>query len=268
MIRYAHASTANFISGLIMFKFKSILFALLLLLGAVLYTGWGESLYWRQKFILEVNTPSGMVISETVLQYRAASIPKRLNRPQTGWFGIYGEAPFVKLPNGRYLFALSLYGVYDIPKAYAELFGLNLNGIYSIRDLYPRIKASSDVLEMERHQWPLFITFDDINDPSTVRQVDPRNLAKTFGAGFRLKRFAVKPTVEPATYGRIRRIAEWMIYSNQDFNPSYKGINEEGKEIGSFNRSVLARTINCKLDAFLVNNMTYGFRSKGLFCSY
>lgn len=246
---------------------RIIIAAIVLAYCALIYSGWGEKLNWNQKFILEVETPEGVLTSETVLQYRMSKFPKRLNKSKYSRSGLFGETPFLKLPNGRYLFALSLYGIFDVPHAYEEHFGLDENTNH-FSDLFPKIARSDDEIEMFPFHMPILITFDDIDDPSTIRQINPAFLASEFGKGYKLKRFDVAVTDAPVTYGRIAQISDWMIYSNQSFNPVYKGINEQGKDVGTFNRSVLARTINCKLDGFLMSNLTYGMRTKGIFCSY
>lgn len=248
-------------------KLAQILGLFVLGYSALVFSGWGEKLYWNQKFIFEVETPQGIISSTTVLQYRTSKFPKRLHKSKYSRTGLFGEAPFIKLPNGRYLFALSLYNVFDIPFAYRQHLALGKNPDH-FDELFPKIATSKELIELFPSRMPLLITFDDINDPSTVRQVQPAFLRSEFGRGYKLKRFDVVTTNEQPTYGRIAEIADWMIYSNQQFNPNYKGLDKAGEKIRTFNRSVLARTINCKLDGFLINNLTYGLRTKGLFCSY
>lgn len=40
---------------------------------------------------------------------------------------------------------------------------------------------------------PYLVTFRNLRDPTTISQVDPRNLAASFGQGYRLRRIALKP---------------------------------------------------------------------------
>ena len=46
----------------------------------------------------------------------------------------------------------------------------------------------------------------DINDPNSVIEVDPDNLAATLGPGVSLKRIMLEITDEPVTEGKIEQI--------------------------------------------------------------
>ncbi len=243
---------------------KYFAYAVMLVVAVVavfIYSGWKETIYWNQKYTLAVETPSGVVENSVIVQMRTMHDGNGSSRT-----GIYGEAPFVKLPNGRYLFALSLYNPFDVPRAYADHWGLEWQA-QKRRDFFKRIAGSNEEIDLAYHL-PILITFDDIENLATVRQVNPAFLAGALGRGYKLKRYSVSVTDEPATYGSIRQIAEWMIFRNEAFNPNYSGINKKGEQIKTFNRSILARTVNCTLDAFTMHNLTMGLRSKGLFCNY
>ncbi len=51
--------------------------------------------------------------------------------------------------------------------------------------------------------YPLLVTFDDLSDPSTIKQVDPDNLAASFGPSVRLKSLTLERTRE--------RVTDWPI---------------------------------------------------------
>ncbi|MDR4487064.1 MAG: hypothetical protein R3B83_06010 [Nitrospirales bacterium] len=55
----------------------------------------------------------------------------------------------------------------------------------------------------------LLVTFTDLTDPTTVKVVDPENLAPTFGPGVSLKRITLKITDEPVT-AKIESVLGWF----------------------------------------------------------
>lgn len=60
------------------------------------------------------------------------------------------------------------------------------------------------------------VTFTDITDPTTVNQVDPTNLAATFGPGVSLKRITLQITDEPVTEGKIESVLGWWLAQGGD----------------------------------------------------
>ena len=63
--------------------------------------------------------------------------------------------------------------------------------------------------DMPHSHYPLLVAFMDITDPKTRQQVDPDNLAGTFGPGVLLKRITLEITDEPVTKGKIERVLGW-----------------------------------------------------------
>ena len=61
-----------------------------------------------------------------------------------------------------------------------------------------------------RDHYPMLVTFDDIAKPETVKQVDPDDLAATFGPGYALKQVSLELTDEPVTEGEIEEILGWL----------------------------------------------------------
>ena len=55
----------------------------------------------------------------------------------------------------------------------------------------------------------MLVTFGDLSDPTSVAEVDPDDLAATFGEGVRLKRITVQLTDDPVTTGIEKRLA-WL----------------------------------------------------------
>ena len=57
--------------------------------------------------------------------------------------------------------------------------------------------------------YPYFVRFRDVRDPKSVEQVDPDNLAKSFGPGYRLKSLTATFTDAPVTRGIEKRLG-WL----------------------------------------------------------
>ena len=65
---------------------------------------------------------------------------------------------------------------------------------------------------------PYFVRFRNIADPKSVEQVDPDDLAKSFGPGVKLKSLTVQMTDEPVTSGIEKRFLWWRNYLNRHFD--------------------------------------------------
>ncbi len=134
---------------------------------------------WNQKLMLEVETPDGVRSGTAV-----TSIEWRNNPFSGGWGGArmhqktIGEAVVVDLGDGQYLFALlggettanfATQLVMDTTKRAwsAEAF----KGVHTL----PRPAIVPPKL------YPMLVTFNDINDPASVREVDPDDLDAVFG---------------------------------------------------------------------------------------
>lgn len=120
-------------------------------------------------------------------------------------FGARGEAAFVELPGPHYLFALLSGGPPDSEP--------QTNAINIFKDQLPRsaderfaiVAKSRFKKDIPRSHYPLLVAFTDIKDPSSVREIDPDNLATTFGLGVSLKRITLEIIDEPVTEGKIEQ---------------------------------------------------------------
>lgn len=174
--------------------------------------------HWRNKITVEVQTPDGLVSGSSVhditvkkgLRSVGGRVPKSNMK-------LVGEAVVVELPNDQYLFAL-------LKPAN------NRVGAQNVGDILTRIAAPNEGarthpgLEISDHQpvgaaftvperyYPLLVSFDNINDPQTVKQVDPNNLVAIFGGGYALKSITLEITDEPVTNGKVE-----SVFSNDFF---------------------------------------------------
>jgi hypothetical protein len=169
--------------------------------------GCGETHTWRQKTILDVETPSGIVSGGSVVEI------------QVGWFGALdrmlgggvvsnasrGEASLVELAPSKYLFALTV----DEPHARAmEMFRNSRDEDNKV--LTARLQNLRDTRSVSPSLYPRLVTFADVNNPKSVKLVDPADLAATFGPGFRLKEIKLELTDEPVTEGAVEAVLRWL----------------------------------------------------------
>lgn len=113
-----------------------------------------------------------------------------------------GEAVAVDLPDGQTLFVL-LRSAVD-PEWAAWVRADISNG--EVRAV-PRRKDNSYGEMIDNY--PLFVRFRDLRDPKSVEQVNPDDLATSFGAGYRLKALTFQNTDKAVTVGIEKRLG-WL----------------------------------------------------------
>lgn len=122
-----------------------------------------------------------------------------------------GEATVVDLGGGRYLFALI---------SGAEARGLQVFGAAkrplrltkgTLVDAARTVVANSGkTVSLSPEFYPLLVTFDDINDPASVRRVNPGELSARFGPGYQLSDITLSITDEPVSEGRVEQVLGWL----------------------------------------------------------
>jgi len=173
------------------------LFALLLLAGC------GEKWSWNEKITAEVQTPDGIVSGSSVIRRSLTHQDSNLLPPEArgASLGLSGEAVVVEVMPGRYFFVL----LEDLPNPFEVFFP----GEAPV-EVASRYETLREMRELARDQYPLLVAFTDINDPTTVRKVDPDNLAATFGPGVSLKRITLEITDEEVTKGKVDALLPWL----------------------------------------------------------
>jgi len=199
-----------------------------IVLLVVLFIGWlwiainVPQYSWRQKMTLAVKTPNGTVLAAAIQQIDTFKDHGKTNPgvlPGSRQV-IEGEAVVLEVAEGQYLFALL--------KPASERVGMKGFGDILTRIVAPdngarthpalKVSASQPVgasFIVPEKYYPLLVTFEDINDPKTVKQVDPNDLMATFGPGYSLKSIALEITDEPVTEGRVESALRWI--NNQKF---------------------------------------------------
>jgi hypothetical protein len=166
----------------------------------------------RFRLTVAIETPTGLVSGSSVYEVQHPRGPRSIGTINYGGGGIYGDAIFLSLPNGRNL--ISLLPREDIaPQTYRVSFST-----YPLGADEPLLNSKGQV-EVKSPLIPRLVTFTDLNDPTTAKVVystgiktvcgtrdpDPRNasgcaqfieagtqthdrLSETFGSGYAFKR--------------------------------------------------------------------------------
>jgi hypothetical protein len=187
----------------------------------------GETHTWREKTILEVETPRGVVTGGSVAEVTVhwfGSLEQAFSASAVS-AGKRGEAGVLELAPGKYLFALTL----DPEAARAEtMFALPQDP--DGKSVTARLEALRETRNVPEELYPRLVTFADVSDPKSVKLVDPANLAATFGPGFALKSVKLEVTDEKVTEGAIEGALGWLDDDAVMKNPGWRELPLESRE--------------------------------------
>jgi hypothetical protein len=182
----------------------------------------------RYRMTVTVETPKGLRQNSTVRELRfsdgGAGSFFAQSRPQ---IAIVGEAVAVDLPNGKTLFALltGADGDVDYAKRIADRSGIWSEGksltIGPVVELWPTAPTRPQLVNTS--PVPMFVTFGDVREPTSIVEVQPSNLVASFGTGYRLKSVTAQVTDQPVTKG-IRQRLTWLgMYPEPRLDSAYVG---------------------------------------------
>jgi len=209
-----------------------ILLALLAGLGIALVSC-NRSWTWHQKITVTVETPDGVKTGSSVMRATLTDHDSKLAPPEArgASFTLSGEAVVVEVMPGKYLFVL----LKNMPRPY----GLFYPGEAPV-DVAPKLEAAREPMTatLKPSQYPMLVTFGDINDPASVKQVDPANLAEQFGPGVSLKSITMTITNEPVTTGKLEDVLVWWSeYENKQLDgDKYTDFYAKNRLANSLNR--------------------------------
>jgi hypothetical protein len=195
---------------------------------------------YRYRLTVEVDTPQGLRRGSSVIQVHNELTYNPVGGGYNWGYEARGEAIAIDLPGGQTLFAL-LTGEHGYADWAARI----------VYDLTPTVPISADKSDSSRavqlqraianqsvvvvprkvlldpnstepkyiSRYPLLVTFTDIKNPKTVVGVDPTDLAKSFGAGIKLRRITVQITDDPVTAGIGKRLG-WLKGHSGSVNPA------------------------------------------------
>ena len=172
-----------------------------------------ETLRYRLTYEVDVD---GEIRSGTgVVQIRVVEHNSVFFRSGIG-FEVTGEAVVVDLGNGDYLLSLlagkpaEISGRGSHVTTPEKLIMLAFSGqTNSIPDSYRILMENRPLVELPFELLPVLATFEDISDPTTLRLVDPADLAAHFGANVSLKRAMIEITSDPITRGHVAEVFVW-----------------------------------------------------------
>lgn len=175
------------------------LFTLILTLVSVtILSGCGERWSWHQKLTVSVKTPNGVVSGSSVARVTWGEVNSVHNYPAS----YSGEATVINLGD-RYLFALL-----QEDTKYLGLRTFLTGGVGE--ELFAKMSKIRGTKRVKQEHYPLLVTFDDINDPTSVKEVDPENLAATFDPGYSLQSIMLEITDNPVTEGEVEKVLGWL----------------------------------------------------------
>jgi hypothetical protein len=212
---------------------KFVFSVFLLILCAVGLSACRENFFWNQKLTVTVETPLGersgaAVVSEGVTYGRQWLSGSAVQ------YGIKGEATVVEVASRKYLFALLGEGstkelavrVWWDTLPHAE------NG-----EKFRIIEGLREKREVPPKEYPLLVSFTDFNDPKSVFEVKPDDLAAAFGPGYNLQSITLEITDEPVTEGKVESVLGWirtlrtrLIPIKSKFAKEYRPIENVGPE--------------------------------------
>lgn len=185
------------------------------------------SFTWSQTTTVTVSTPNGVRSGSSTVKVSWWTAPSILPDARSTFYNTVGEATVVDLGGGRYLFAL----ISDAESRGLQVFA----GVETVMNLPIRpfidaariVKTSSgQTRELPRSLYPVLVTFDNIENPASVRRVSPADLSASFGAGYRLDSITMSITNASPTAGRVSQVLGWLgVYPERGLSPA-KGETE------------------------------------------
>ena len=182
---------------------------------------------WRQKLTLVVETPDGIKTGSAVTE---VTWTKNHFFKDGGawWTKVVGEAAFVELGEGKYVFA-TINNDFD-PRMAPKLVS---NNPYreSFDEIYRRVQNVTKPTPIQPDDYPLLVTFEDIEDPASVTKVTSENFEELFGDGYALKEINLVTTTNTITNGHVTKVLEWFEKVNGTMldGSRYVSINAENK---------------------------------------
>jgi hypothetical protein len=188
---------------------------------------------WHQKLVLEVETPTGTKTGGSIVAIHASTDPKWI--PISAADGIRsevkGEASFVEISPGKYLFAT----VDSNSPAERAAFTFPAKKGVNAYDQLDAIERARETRPVWRGKYPHLVTFTNNSDPSSVEEVDPNHLEVFFGPRVSLKGINLEITSEAVTDGQIGRILKWLpeYYGRQLDGSRYESLSAQNRVANS-----------------------------------
>lgn len=172
---------------------------------------------WRQKMTVELLVGDEVITSSSISEVSVKFQPAVLSEIGHITSSIRGEAVALKIQERGYLFALlaTRDGDVEWPKwAVLTIF----RDLLPNEDLRSQLKKISSVRmsrELPVDDYPMFVSFEDVGDPTTIRIVDIDDLDAVFGSDVELRKVYLSLTDEPVPKGSLDNILPWLKWSRE-----------------------------------------------------
>lgn len=172
-------------------------------------SGCNRSYDWHRKLTIIVDTPNGRVFGSSVVREHFAEVGGWWSLPEStrAEFGVVGEAAFVQVAPGKYLFALLSDNDARIAKPSSFHVFFPGSQPLEVASQFATLRQSRAV---PVGQYPTLITFENLDYPTSVKLVDPANLTASFGDGYSLKALTLEITDEKVTDGAVENVLGWV----------------------------------------------------------
>lgn len=181
---------------------------------------------YRVRLTVVVDTPQGVRSGASVFEETTNDIPATLPDAAVRNLEIKGQAVAVDLPDGQVLFLLMPSASWlqaAVDPAWKNDWVESGKRITSGKTPRGPITIALAPSQYTNEAPPMLVRFKDIRDPASVEQVDPANLAATFGAGYALQRITVQVTEDGVTTGIEKRMGWLGKYPEPSLKPDHDG---------------------------------------------
>lgn len=188
---------------------------------------------FKAKVTVYVDTPNGIHSGSSVYELWANwSNPGANSRV----YGQRGQSVAVDLPNGKTLFSL-LSTNKDEFEGIIRMVLTTIDPEFDNTMVESTKKLSgygnSDPYPVAPENYPVFVTFDNIQDPTSIKKLDAGDLTSSFGEGYRIRAVTVQITTDEVVTTGIHKRLEWLDERNQKrFDPKSPPL---GIPLGNFN---------------------------------
>ena len=194
----------------------------LLVVPLFLAACWGaKEAEWHQKLTLHLQTPDGPAVFSSVTAMRCEAGYAM----DIGGTKVHcrekGEALVAQLGE-RYLFVL----LAGEQLGYRGVFEALIEDGDTYQKYWKRIKrAEGRAFDVPRDRWPMFVSFEDVNDPRSVFAVDPGDLAAVFGDGYAVERLTVGVSPDALPEENLKHVLNWIDKPTYRKNPIWASLD-------------------------------------------
>ncbi|TAZ71162.1 hypothetical protein ELH72_30075 (plasmid) [Rhizobium ruizarguesonis] len=163
---------------------------------------------------MTIDTPTGLKSGTEVIEIKAEFYSKGSYIGNAGRVDISGEAGVIEVSPNKYLFILlkgfdlSTASLTFIPKSPPEEKAAvaEKKRYTTMEDFGKTIRTT----ELSPNLYPVFVTFRDVADPTSLVVVNPTNLSKDFGQGVKLRSVTLTVSPEEPIPDRVHAILPWL----------------------------------------------------------